>query len=772
MALYRIDVGDGTDINTVVADVGWRFSKNLNQINEAELKFSGTGEARRALLGIGSTVTIYKDGVIAFKGLIDNTDYFIGGTIVFHASGWEVWMAKEPGAYSGSPWTATASATIFSEIIAESSYISAGTIEAGYSMDYRLTTSQTLWNAMSNLANKTSQDVSIDYTADPVEMSILDHTGSSTSVAVLNEGKEITNLRRSQGYPRGNSIIIKGKGDGTDQITATDSDATSIAAYGTITKTIVDRSIMTTAEATRLAAAELAMNKDPPNIYDFDLTNPDYATLNLGDIITLNALDQDVTNEEVRIVGIEEGKIGGKAFITLQVTNPALKRLMRTKNKIMAQLKKDQDDNQTYMQGSGNTNTWGAGINAKTNYPLKIGFFLPEGYIKNEAGNSNVSELSVSYDLDKFKSEFGTASFSGTDPQVQNDSGNTSPDVTGDSGNTSPDVTGDSGSIGADVAGYTSDNDADVANSSGSESASVTGTSSSSGATSWSSDSSGDSASVGTGTLYDSAWTTITNTGTIGVASDLILYFVTFKNDNAISTRIIRVRANMNGTYYPNSAGTYTEVNPQCYVTIPILIPANVLSQDIYVQAQTESGNMDYEFTWNYQVIGKHTHADGSYASASHSHDDGTYNAVDHDHASGTYAAASHSHDDGTYDAASHSHDDGTFDAASHGHPDGTYDINAADLDHISIADDVSEAGSVNASSVNIYLDFWNTGTSAWDNKHSVMATGVTIETDVDISDSGTYPDAAGFWRVRIEPITATADFAQGIVKIKNAVDN
>ena len=725
MALYRIDVGDGTDTNTVVPDAGWRFSKNLNQVNEAELKFSGTGEARRALLAIGSTVYIYKDGTLAFKGLIDNTDYFVGGTVVFHASGWEIWLAKEPGAYAGSPWTATASATIFAAIIAESSYISAGTIKAGYSMDYRLTTSQTLWNGISNLANKTSQDVSIDYTASPVEISILDHTGSATVVAVLNEGKEITNVRKSEGYPRGNSIIVKGKGDGTNQISGTASDATSIAAYGTIIKTIVDKSIMTTAEANRLAAAELALNKDPPQIYDFELTNPDYATLNLGDHITLNALDLDMANVEVRIVGIEEGETKGTAYISLQTTNPALKTLMRTKNKIMAQLKKDQDDSQTYMQGSGNTNTWGSGINAKTSYPLKIGFFLPAGYIQDEAGNSNVKELTISYDVDAFKTQFGTASYDGSDPQVQNTSGNTQPDVANSSGNIGADVANDSGGTGA----------------------SVSGSSASSGTATWSTSYTGNSASVGSGTLTTS-WAEMTNTGVIGLTTDFCFYYITFKNTNLSNNRTINVRANMNGTYYPNSSGTYTNVDAGDYVTIPILMPVDLESQDIVVEAKVTDSTMGYEFTWNWQAIGKHVHASGSLAAASHTH------------ASGTYSAASHAHDDGTYTAA------------NHGHPDGTYDINAADLNNISIGDDVGEAGSVNASSVNIYLDFYNTGTSAWDNKHSIMGTGVAIGTDVDISNSGTYPDAAGFWRVRVEPITATADFVQGIVKLKNAVDN
>jgi hypothetical protein len=52
------------------------------------------------------------------------------------------------------------------------------------------------------------------------------------------------------------------------------------------------------------------------------------------------------------------------------------------------------------------------------------------------------------------------------------------------------------------------------------------------------------------------------------------------------------------------------------------------------------------------------------------------------------------------------------------------------------------------------------------------MTTGVIIDSDVDITDGGTYPDAAGYWRVRIEPNHADPDFVQGIVKIKHNLDN
>jgi len=153
---------------------------------------------------------------------------------------------------------------------------------------------------------------------------------------------------------------------------------------------------------------------------------------------------------------------------------------------------------------------------------------------------------------------------------------------------------------------------------------------------------------------------------------------------------------------------------------------------------------------------------------------------------------------------------------------------------NVSIGDGASESGSVNASEVDIYLDFWEaitnnetagsdvvvemadtgniiatdvvyfdgrvsgnaewatvasvvTNTSitistlatnksagdyvTWNNKHSILNTGKTLDTDVDITDSGTYPDAVGYWRVRVEPDNASADYVS-IVKIRHHMDN
>jgi len=127
-----------------------------------------------------------------------------------------------------------------------------------------------------------------------------------------------------------------------------------------------------------------------------------------------------------------------------------------------------------------------------------------------------------------------------------------------------------------------------------------------------------------------------------------------------------------------------------------------------------------------------------------------------HDHDDGSYYAANHGHTDGSYYANSHDHGDGSYGAASHNHS-------------VSIGDGISDAGSTNASGVSLYLDFWSG--AAWVNKHSILNTGKTIDSDVDMTDSGTYPDAAGFWRVRVLTNSANADLVQGTIKCKHELD-
>lgn len=92
---------------------------------------------------------------------------------------------------------------------------------------------------------------------------------------------------------------------------------------------------------------------------------------------------------------------------------------------------------------------------------------------------------------------------------------------------------------------------------------------------------------------------------------------------------------------------------------------------------------------------------------------------------------------------------------------------NTASHNHnVSIGDQVSDAGSVNATAVDVYIDWWNG--SAWINKHSILGISDLIKEDLDVSNSGTLPDASGFWRARVFTNNANADLIQSILKIKH----
>jgi len=744
LSYFTFNITDSSgNTGSLEPDIGFQYTDNLNEVNEAQIKFSGSVLAARNLINVGSILEIKKDGTRAFYGLIDMVDFLDAGAMDVHASGYEIRAGKEFGTYANSPWQATASATIATAIIGESTYFSAGTIETGSDIDFRADTTSSIYNALGSLTKITAQDIGIDYVN--LEIDILDHKGSATVVNTFNDGVEMSNLRVTHGFPAGNIIIVRGKGDGDNQITATDSDATSISAYGSITRIVSDRTIISDAQAATLATAELALTKDPTKIYDFDINTVNESLVS-GDHVSLNSVDKDLANEEVRVVGITRGYRGGIQFLSVQVTNPAYKQMMRSRNRILSQITKKSLQDTTYMQGATIWNSWGSGINVKNSYPLKIGFFVPTQF-KDEADNLQINLMTVDYELQEFRQTAGSASFTGSDPQVQNTSGTDAPDVENTSATTEPDVSGSSGSIAPAVE-----------DTSGSTAPGVSGTSGSttpnslSGNNSYAGNTEGDTinAQYSRTKAFDDVYGTVSFSlgaactycyNTTGVSQTINLAYST--SGGASGT--FGSYSLANGSYYAGSGGTSSEGS----------------WENEYVRFFDNNGAVDWWWgTCN--MIYSHTHG-------SHTHSDGSYAAASHGHAAGTYNAVSHLHSDGTLKTASHTHADGTYSVESHDHPDGSYDINATDLDHISIGSDISESGSVNSSEVTIYLDFWNG--SAWVNKHSVVS-AATIGSDVDITDSGTYPDATGYWRVRIDPNSATADYCEGIVKLKFHIDS
>jgi len=351
MGTYIIKVKNtsGTE-GTVIANAGFSYSDKLNSHNDGQLKISGTGEVKRSLFEIGSEVYIYRNGPLEFHGIINAISFLDAGGIAADLLGNEVWLTKENGDYESSPYTNTASATIAGHIIGESTKFSQGTIEAGENLDFRIEKTSSLWNALSSLIKRTAQDIGIDYAN--TEVDILDHKGSSTSVATLNDGVQIQDLTVRQSYPIANDVRVYGQGEGNTRIksdTGHGQDATSKSTYGIIRKIYNDPSVTTVNEANTLADKLVAKWKDPVKIYEFDVINP---TKNLvaGDVVTLNSSTKGLSDEEVRIVSMERGVRNSQEFLTLQVTNKAYSTIERGIDQILAELEKKANDLQTYDQ--------------------------------------------------------------------------------------------------------------------------------------------------------------------------------------------------------------------------------------------------------------------------------------------------------------------------------------------------------------------------------------------------------------------------------------
>jgi len=709
MSQYIIKVENTSGVaGTIISDRAFSYTDNLNDLNKGQLRITGTGETKRGLFEIGSKVYFYRDGTLEFTGLINSLSYLDAGGISADLAGFEVWLGKEKGTYVNSPWTSTASETIAGLIIGESSFFTAGTVEAGADIDLKVETSSSIYNALSSLTTSTAQDIGIDYTN--LEVDILDHKGSSTSVATLNDRIQISDLTVRKSYPIANDVRVFGKGDGDNQIKSNSStsgqDAGSKSTYGIIQKDYTDSSVISVDQADNLANKLVAQWKDPISVYEFDVINPNLSVV-AGDVITLNAKTKGLNNEEVRVVGIERGVKGDQEFLTLQVTNKAYSQRERNMGKYVAELQKQANVNKNYMQGTTNVLTFSEMINANNAAPLRVLAYLSESDVTDEAGNLRVNSFTLDYDVDPFRSGVGSAS-----------EDNVSPNVSGASGNDAPGGDVDSHKHDPSDSGHEHDNATQTS------SANYTGSSEGS--------DSATSVSCSSGT-----WTTICSEY-VGTADGLYCSF--FIKGNSGGQEDIQIRVRNSGVTSTNDAefGIYLDgFRNDTFLEMHGIWAGPASSDTIYLQVYPHSGAITLDGFISL-IQSEHTHSITSWDTTSDN------------------AAVSDSYKTPGLDVDSHGHDDGSYAAASHNH-------------NVSIGDGISDAGSINATEVNIYVDFWNG--SSWVNKHSVLTTGKTIDYDVDLSDGGTYPDAAGFWRVRVLTDSASADLVQGTIKCKHELD-
>ncbi len=650
--------------------VAYEFT--LNGISNSQIALDGVSGGYKAEFDVGSVVDIYKGSTLKFRGTVFDKDDMTSGGVILTLLGIEHELAesKSPmvGALLTRTWTTTSDHTILNTLVTS---VSGWTIDTSNStsanVDFRTSISESVWNAAIRLISDGGKDILVDQANKKIYL--YDELTRSDKFAFI-EGKNASNISRKKSRSKAALVTVYGKGDGENMIKGS-------SGSGVPEHIIIDKNIVTTTQADARALVEY--NKLNPQQKSYSLSPTSTLDgLQVGDMgnITNNSAG---INEEVDIVRMKTVVDGtGNEKLTLQVTNPAFRLASKNVNEEISKQIASYDQSQASMQGSGNVNVWGQGINAKTNFALKVPFNVSASEVQDEAGNLRVNSLTVDYDIDKFKNGYGAASYTGSDPQVKHDSDNTEPPVENNTDDTTP-----------------------------------------------------------TATAGVSVW-----------------------SSNTVESALHAIRAVV------FAEGTIVG-SPSYYTTRVIILLINVTGGAVLVTPKVETPSTTvFTLATNYsQPDGSIVEWDSGESNASNAAGffyfwDDNYNATQwYGSAENVY---SHTH-------GGHVHAPDTMVAQNHLHANGDYDIDAADLDSISIADDVDEAGAVNATSVNLYLDFWNG--SAWDNKHSILNTGNILERDVDISDSGTYPDAVGLWRVRVEPITATADFAQGIVKLNHELD-
>lgn len=645
------------------------YVKQLNNNNYFEVLVNASDSDYLNYFQKGRIIKIYKNGVEDFRGQIDIREITNEGLLRLMGVGLGEKKYVQPNAPNNS-WQSESNSTILTALDDNVSGVSVGTVDSKNVNAFRTSSAQSCLQALFKLAKQTGQDAYFSYSGSTINVNLVDHQGSSTSVETLNGGIDTGVIRRKEDdSEKVKKVTVIGAGTGDDQVSGSYGPSFS---QGDNEVTITDKSIMSDVEADERAEKEYDIRSLTKYTYTVPI-NDASRVFTLGDVISLKD-DRTSTDTDLRITRIKRVVTMNDERVDLQVRGTSDRESEMDSLTAEKASRSSVRELESMNQGSINYNTWGSGINSKNNYPLKIGFYV-SGDMAFVDGELNIDSLKLDYDVDKFKSNIGTASFTGSDPQVQNSSGNTQPNVTGRS----------SGKILASTSGV-------------------------------------------------SVWNSFTVDYTsLGNYRSNVYVFENLIGGPSLETSKFVCKL-------MNVTGITVSVSPKW---------------------RAPSGSEAY-FAQNYSLGTSHV-ASWQSGESSSSNDEGWYKCWDNNFecsaCSGTMMNIySHTH-------GSHDHGDGSYSSDNHGHPDGAYDVDASDLDNISIGDDVDDSASVNATEVDLYLDYWNG--SSWVNKHSVLNTGKTIDTDVDLSGGGVYPDDTGYWRVRIDPDSSSPDYVQGVVKLK-----
>jgi|GEM_PF-1375852 len=747
MAKFHASIGAAGIFNIVRLE----YTKKINDLSTFKLSTDGVGTTQRAAMTTGATISIYKDGTLDLKGTVRNVRFYEGGGVVLTGYCTLEIMARDEYSTSSVYKTASAtSTTIFNALMGESTQWSAGSITASAaSMDFRTNDTQSVWNALRRLLDQTGYEIVPNYTADTI--GLVAATGTASQFT-FQEGFDISNISFEKKDTAVTKVEVYGKGDGDTQITGE-------AGSGTPVKKVWDGNIITTAQANLRAAAELAIYTNGEDYYTFNVINPDL-NFDLGDTGTILAPSANIASAvTVAIVAIARGIKNNTEFLEIQVTNSGLRKVQKTKNIVIAETRMNQTVNDTSMQGTSDILTYDNIRNANNATPLIIKCPIPEALCFDEAGNRRIISMLLDYDVDPFQSGLGSVTQSNVAPAVSGDTDDNETYLVVDT-DTDTDNTGET----------------------------LTHTSTTT------------SFPVTLGTFTPSSH---------GKFMLIYVHYKLYSQSIPTGTGEVYLRVNDGTYYYPLNTGARifrgrTEVplndgdtssdshnhNPNAGT---YFMTSDGGGSWTGITTLTDSDSHDHSVTGNTTLEPQGTITfvcPGDPYNTRYDVDarfyQGSGNTI------GIYTEIKFAVD------GRHDHDAGSdLDAASHNHS-------------VSIGDDVSDADSINATEVNLYLDYFenktitnnetagtgvtvemsdtgriangdyvyfNSATPAQNewclvSGHRILTTGKTLDTDVDITDSSTYPDTFGSWRVRILTDSANGDLLQGVAKVKHQMDN
>jgi hypothetical protein len=316
-----LNVKSGVLLNNSIPQ--FYYYKRLNEPSVFEVILEGLTADEDSNLVIGTSIFdfyINDSAVEDFRGLAMSKKNIEGGAISIKGIGREIELMRTRA--TATDWSATASATIFTTMIGWSGDWTADSIAAGLAIDFRASASNSIWNELKNLIDKTGQDIVLDY--HNMEIDIENSAGSAQTASLIEE-INIKNISFEEKQAEAKKVIVYGKGFGSGQKSGSADDSYST---GDPVKVIIDRTITTDAEAAQRATIELAKLKDNIKTYRFQVTD---LSINptLGDTYTLDAPSARATAETVRVVGIKRGWKNNKEFLELDVTNEAYSQALK-----------------------------------------------------------------------------------------------------------------------------------------------------------------------------------------------------------------------------------------------------------------------------------------------------------------------------------------------------------------------------------------------------------------------------------------------------------